>query len=136
MGEPYDHFEGDVGRHLAAVAYNASIEWHYLKKFGHVAHPLTLPSVKQKGSWIAGASGPLTESLAAQLWVPLVATPTPTAACDRTEINEIGPTISIMEISVGEWVAQINIAGAAARLTRADVARLVDSACRVRDRLP
>ena len=89
MGEPYDHFEGDVGRHLAAVAYNASIEWHYLKKFGHVAHPLTLPSVKQKGSWIAG-----------------------------------------------EWVAQINIAGAAARLTRADVARLVDSACRVRDRLP
>jgi hypothetical protein len=40
MNEPYDHFEGDVGRHLAAIAYNAMMEWHYLKKFGPLVHPL------------------------------------------------------------------------------------------------
>ena len=135
MGERYDHFEGDVGRHLAAVAYNASMEWHYLKKFGHVAHPLTLPSVEQKNAWIVGHST-TSSDVATEPGVPPVSTPTPTAARDRTEINEIGPTISIKEISVGEWVAQIIVAGAAVRLRREDVDRLANSACRVRDRLP
>ena len=45
MGEPYDHFEGHVGRHLAAIAYNAMMEWHYLMTFGHVPHPLAPPIV-------------------------------------------------------------------------------------------
>lgn len=42
LGEPYDKFDGDVGRHLAAIAYNAMMAWYYLKKFGHVPHPLKL----------------------------------------------------------------------------------------------
>lgn len=42
MGEPYDHFEGDVGRHLVAVAYNAMMEWFYYKRWGPERHPLTI----------------------------------------------------------------------------------------------
>lgn len=42
MNEPYDHFDGDRGRHLAAIAYNAMMEWYYLKKFGGQMHPLKL----------------------------------------------------------------------------------------------
>jgi hypothetical protein len=40
-GEPYDHFEGDVSRHLVAVAYNALMEWAYVKLYGHDKHPFT-----------------------------------------------------------------------------------------------
>jgi hypothetical protein len=43
-GETYDHFDGDIARHLAAIAYNASMEFFYLRKYGHVPHPLF-------GSW-------------------------------------------------------------------------------------
>ena len=39
-GEPYDHFDGDVSRHLVAVAYNALMEWAYVKMYGHRPHPL------------------------------------------------------------------------------------------------
>lgn len=47
MGERYDHFEGDVGRHLVAVAYNAMMEWAYYKTWGHLKHPLTIdPSIE------------------------------------------------------------------------------------------
>jgi hypothetical protein len=42
LGEPYDKFDKDIGRHLAAVAYNAMMEWFYYKKFGHKTHPLKL----------------------------------------------------------------------------------------------
>ena len=41
-GVPYDKFDGDVGRHLVAIAYNAMMEWYYLKKFGHKVHPLAM----------------------------------------------------------------------------------------------
>lgn len=47
-GEPYDHFEGDVGRHLVAIAYNAMMEWFYLKRFGFVPHPLAPPEITMK----------------------------------------------------------------------------------------
>jgi hypothetical protein len=47
-GEPYDKFDGDVGRHLVAVAYNAMMEFYYLKKFGWKAHPLALPKPEVK----------------------------------------------------------------------------------------
>lgn len=40
MDEPYDHFDGDRGRHLVAIAYNSMIEWWYLKNFGPETHPL------------------------------------------------------------------------------------------------
>jgi hypothetical protein len=45
MDEPYDHFDGDRGRHLVAIAYNAMIEWFYLKRFGPERHPLQLDYV-------------------------------------------------------------------------------------------
>jgi hypothetical protein len=48
MGEKYDHFEGDVRRHLAAIAYNAMMEFHYVSRFGHVRHPLTVDEVPVK----------------------------------------------------------------------------------------
>ena len=32
MREKYDHFEGDVGRHLVAVAYNAMMEYWYYQR--------------------------------------------------------------------------------------------------------
>lgn len=40
--ETYDKFDGDLGWHLAAIAYNAMMELHYLRKFGPVQHPLVL----------------------------------------------------------------------------------------------
>lgn len=40
MGEPYDHFDGDVRWHLVAVAYNAMMEFYYVTRFGFVKHPL------------------------------------------------------------------------------------------------
>jgi hypothetical protein len=40
--EPYDKFDGDLGWHLAAVAYNAMMELFYLRKFGPVQHALVL----------------------------------------------------------------------------------------------
>ena len=39
MGERYDHFDGDPRWHLAAVAYNAMMEWWYHTRFGHAPHP-------------------------------------------------------------------------------------------------
>jgi hypothetical protein len=42
MGEPHDHFDGDVRWHLVAVAYNAMMEFFYCTKWGHVPHPLTV----------------------------------------------------------------------------------------------
>ena len=47
MDEPYDHFDGDRGRHLVAIAYNAMMEWYYLKKFGPKTHPLKQGQVGQ-----------------------------------------------------------------------------------------
>ena len=38
-GEAYDHFEGDVSRHLVAVAYNAMMEWAYCRLCGPPKHP-------------------------------------------------------------------------------------------------
>jgi hypothetical protein len=34
MGAPYDHFEGDPRRHLAAIAYNAMMRFAQDTKFG------------------------------------------------------------------------------------------------------
>lgn len=42
MQEPYDKFDGDLGWHLAAIAYNAMMELFYLRKFGTVKHGLVL----------------------------------------------------------------------------------------------
>lgn len=42
MQEPYDKFDGDLGWHLAAVAYNAMMELFYLRRFGPVKHALVL----------------------------------------------------------------------------------------------
>jgi dATP/dGTP diphosphohydrolase len=41
-GEPYDHFDGDVRWHLAAIAYNAMMEFYYVTRWGHLKHPLTV----------------------------------------------------------------------------------------------
>lgn len=40
-GEPYDHFDHDVRRHLVAAAYNCMMSFYYAAKFGRKAHPLT-----------------------------------------------------------------------------------------------
>jgi hypothetical protein len=40
--KPYDKFDGDIGWHLAAIAYNAMMELFYLRKFGPVQHALVL----------------------------------------------------------------------------------------------
>jgi hypothetical protein len=40
-GEPYEHFEGDVSRHLVAVSYNAMMMWAYHKLYGPAKHPFT-----------------------------------------------------------------------------------------------
>lgn len=48
MNEPYDHFEGDVRRHLAAIAYNSMMAFHYHSKFGPEVHPLTVDEVPVK----------------------------------------------------------------------------------------
>jgi|SRR5580700_6120083 hypothetical protein len=48
LGEKYDHFEGDVRRHLAAIAYNAMMEFYYVSKFGFIEHPLTVREVPVK----------------------------------------------------------------------------------------
>jgi hypothetical protein len=42
MGEPYDHFDGDIRWHLAAIAYNAGMEFYYVTRWGHKRHPLTV----------------------------------------------------------------------------------------------
>ena len=51
LGEPHDHFDGDVRWHLVAVAYNAMMEFYYCSRWGHVPHPLTVeeavPKVKK-----------------------------------------------------------------------------------------
>lgn len=47
MDEPYDHFDGDRGRHLVAIAYNAMIEWYYLRRFGPEQHPLKINREKK-----------------------------------------------------------------------------------------
>lgn len=44
-GEKYDHFDGDPRWHLAAIAYNASMEFLYHTKFGHLPSPLIDPKV-------------------------------------------------------------------------------------------
>lgn len=49
-GSPYDHFEGSPARHLAAIAYNAMMEYHYFMRRGEdvrvnpVNRPGSLPS--------------------------------------------------------------------------------------------
>jgi hypothetical protein len=53
-GEPYDHFEGDVSRHLAAVAYNCMMEFYFLMRWGHLKHPL----VQQQNGEEAKSAGP------------------------------------------------------------------------------
>lgn len=39
MGEPHDHFGSDLRWHLAAVAYNAMMEFYYHTRFGWRPHP-------------------------------------------------------------------------------------------------
>ena len=41
-GEPYDKRDGHVRYHLAAAGYNIMMEWYYLARFGHEAHPLVV----------------------------------------------------------------------------------------------
>lgn len=40
LGEPYDKRDGNIRWHLVAAGYNVMMEFYYLAKFGHVAHPL------------------------------------------------------------------------------------------------
>ena len=40
MGEPYDFFDRDPRWHLAAIAYNAMMEFYYHSKWGPEVHPL------------------------------------------------------------------------------------------------
>jgi hypothetical protein len=42
-GENHDHF-GDPAFHLAAIAYNAMMEFYYHDRFGHVKSPLVIES--------------------------------------------------------------------------------------------
>jgi hypothetical protein len=50
-GEPYDHFDGDLRWHLAAAAYNLSMEMYYHSRWGYLPHPLTLPAeIRREGS--------------------------------------------------------------------------------------
>ena len=44
VGEPHDHFDGDVRWHLVAVAYNAMMEFYYCTRWGHPEHPLEVPN--------------------------------------------------------------------------------------------
>lgn len=39
-GDPYDHFDSDVRYHLAAIAYNAMMEFWYCTVHGHKLNPL------------------------------------------------------------------------------------------------
>ena len=41
-GESYDHFDGDLRYHLAAIAYNAMMEYFYHTKWGHLQNPLVM----------------------------------------------------------------------------------------------
>lgn len=93
MGEPYDHFEGDVGRHLAAVAYNAMIEWHYYKRFGHAPHPLSLVAAEPvKAAWIVGHSTTLSDVAKPATGVveSFAETPTATAKYEYTTTYATG----------------------------------------------
>jgi hypothetical protein len=47
VGEPYDHFDGDPAYHLAAVAYNAMMEFWYLRTHGHLLNPLVVAQKKE-----------------------------------------------------------------------------------------
>lgn len=42
VGEPYDHFDGDVKWHLVAAAYNLMMEFFYATKWGPARHPLVV----------------------------------------------------------------------------------------------
>lgn len=42
MGEPYDHFDKDPRWHLAAIGYNAMMEFFFTSKFGLIKHPLLI----------------------------------------------------------------------------------------------
>jgi hypothetical protein len=42
LGEPYDHFDGDLRWHLVAGAYNFMMEFYYHTRWGHSRHPLTI----------------------------------------------------------------------------------------------
>ena len=46
MGEPYDHFDGDVRWHLVAVAYNSMMAFWYHTKWGPETHPLKIEETK------------------------------------------------------------------------------------------
>jgi len=48
VGELYDHFDGDPAYHLAAVAYNAMMEFWYLRVHGHLLNPLVEAANKIK----------------------------------------------------------------------------------------
>lgn len=49
-GEAYDHFDGGVGWHLVAAAYNCSMEFYYLSRWGHVRHPLQVDDERRKST--------------------------------------------------------------------------------------
>lgn len=48
MGEPYDHFDGKPERHLAAIAYNAMMEYLYVQIFGYVVSPISIAEAKRR----------------------------------------------------------------------------------------
>jgi hypothetical protein len=54
MGEAYDHFDGDPRWHLAAVAYNAMMEFWYHTRFGHVVHPSAKAAAIEKAALEGG----------------------------------------------------------------------------------
>ena len=53
-GEPYDHFDGDVRWHLAAIAYNAMMSFYYYSKWGPEVHPLHIEKEWKPGDPLGG----------------------------------------------------------------------------------
>jgi hypothetical protein len=47
LGEPYDHFDGDLRWHLVAIAYNCMMEFFYHSKWGHIPHPTKVDEEKK-----------------------------------------------------------------------------------------
>lgn len=50
-GDRYDRFGGDPRYHLAAIAYNAMMEFWYHTKFGHKLNPL-VEAAKPLAKWL------------------------------------------------------------------------------------
>jgi hypothetical protein len=48
LGEPYDHFDGDVRWHLVAIAYNAMMAFYYHSRWGAEPCPLAVSRADER----------------------------------------------------------------------------------------